>query len=297
MSKMIINPIYDSPILNLEAQELENLLNIYGLTHDNLSEEGLGKLLQNISISFADFIVRVKNNMASMLKDSFKDIKRSVLTITIQNNKFGISRLYSTEYSLLNNTIVPSYPFRKPPLDIINFMIETFTTFDMDRRMASLIDNYMKIGSFIAINDFNNVESCIKNIDILNVFKSGDVSQYLLNVVSTDSKKTTFGTIFDSVTDFKDTIDLTLTQAPELEKAIVIGRTLDRLYNAFGKVHDSIIKTKNNNVDLHRISGLAAIMNDTGVLIEQYAMLVKEYHHLEFWLNTVVEETLKSAKK
>ncbi len=297
MSKMIINPIYDSPILNLEAQELENLLNLYGLTHDNLSEEGLGKLLQNIAISFADFIVRIKNNMASMLKDSFKDIKRSVLTITIQNNKFGISRLYSTEYSLLNNTIVPSYPFRKPPLDIINFMIETFTTFDMDRRMASLIDNYMKIGSFLAINDLNNVEACIKNIDILNVFKSGDVSQYLLNIVSTDSKKTTFGAIFDSVGDFKDAIDLTLTQAPELEKAIVIGRTLDRLYNTFSKVHDSVIKTKNNNVDLHRISGLAAIMNDTGVLIEQYAMLVKEYHHLEFWLNTVVEETLKSAKK
>jgi hypothetical protein len=294
---MIINPIYDSPILNLEAQELENLLNLYGLTHDNLSEEGLGKLLQNIAISFADFIVRIKNNMASMLKDSFKDIKRSVLTITIQNNKFGISRLYSTEYSLLNNTIVPSYPFRKPPLDIINFMIETFTTFDMDRRMASLIDNYMKIGSFLAINDLNNVEACIKNIDILNVFKSGDVSQYLLNIVSTDSKKTTFGAIFDSVGDFKDAIDLTLTQAPELEKAIVIGRTLDRLYNTFSKVHDSVIKTKNNNVDLHRISGLAAIMNDTGVLIEQYAMLVKEYHHLEFWLNTVVEETLKSAKK
>jgi len=49
--------------------------------------------------------------------------------------------------------------------------------------------------------------------------------------------------------------------------------------------------------DFSKLRGIGQIIHDTSSLIEDYAMLVKEYHHLEFWLTTTSEGLLKAAKK
>ena len=88
-----------------------------------------------------------------------------------------------------------------------------------------------------------------------------------------------------------------MTHADELEKALKVGSLLDKLYDALVRIQKSILKEKEKNIDFGRIIHISTIINDTGSFIEQYAILVKEYHHLEHWLAVVITETAGLIKK
>lgn len=298
MGKLIINPIYDSPILNLEAKDIDNLFKLYGYTEGQLSEENLGKIASNIAISFGDFVIRVGTNIKANVSGMFKDFKRSTLLIAIQSNKLGVNRLYGADYSKLVNMIIPLYPFTKPPKDVINYINSMITTFDMERRIVSIIDKYMMIGSAIGLKDLDKAQILIQDVNDLLINKRYEVSDELIRIVAPSGKnRSTFGDVFDSVSEFREAIDLGLLNAQEFEKAINVGKLLEKLYSAFNTIHNNIIKVKDTSMSIQHISGIATTMNDTGVLIEQYAMLMKEYHHYEYFLSLVIEEGLKEMKK
>ena len=88
---------------------------LYSHTHDNLSEERLGKLTSNIAISFGDFIVRIGKNIKENVTGIFKDFKRSTLKIAVDSHKFALNRIYQSNYSDICQFEYQKYTFTVHP--------------------------------------------------------------------------------------------------------------------------------------------------------------------------------------
>lgn len=298
MGKMIPAVIME-PEFNLDVTEMEKLFLVYGNRKDQASLEGLGKMASNIAISFGDFVIKVGNNIKVGITGQFKDIKRSSLRILFNANKLGMMRVANADYSTFVTMECAKYPFTVAPKEVIGFCKDNFGIIDMEKRIVNLIDNYMQLGALIRINDINGAINCIEKINMLNIRSKMIISQQLMKMVTppSGSNRSQFGEVFDSMSEFNEVNTLTLAQAEELDVAMKVTKQLDLLYRSFDKITSAITEVAETNFDLSKLSGIATIVNDTGILIEQYAMLVKEYHHLEWFLTTTCEEALKLMKK
>lgn len=298
MRTFIINPLYSHPVEGLSADELQNLFSVYHHTNNNISEENLRSFTSNIAISFGDFIFRIGNNIKANIGGMFKQFKRSELKIAIDSNKLSLQKIFQSDYSTLCQFSYPQYPFNFSPKEVMKFMDEYFVRFDMLKRMENLIHEYSMFASYIEVSDMASAESVIKRIQSMNLRSYNEVTNYQRRAIALpNGKDVSFGKIFNSVTEFREAVDVVMTHADELEKALKVGSLLDKLYDALVRIQKSILKAKEKNIDFGRIIHISTIINDTGSFIEQYAILVKEYHHLEHWLAVVITETAGLIKK
>ena len=139
----------------------------------------------------------------------------------------------------------------------------------------------------------------ISNIGSLNIGKQLNLKSQLskMIVAATQSNKTTFGTVFSSMGDFEEVVSKTVSCSEEFNQSIKVSKNLHLLYGAFDDLKEVIQHAAGTKFDFSKLRGIGQIIHDTSSLIEDYAMLVKEYHHLEFWLTTTSEGLLKAAKK
>lgn len=297
MKPLIVNPIYTEPVLGMNAEQLQNVFKLYGSTQHLISEESLGKFASNIAVSFGDFVFRVGNNIKANVGGLFKEFKRSTLKIAIDSNKVSFNNIFKMDYSTLCQYNHAQYPFIPLPKDVMKFIDGYIVLFDMSKRIETIIHECMMFASYIDVNDMSSAEAVIKRLESMNFKKYLEVTYYFQrNIAQANERSTPFGKVFNSVTEFKEAIDNTLIHADELEKAVKIGVMLDKLYDAFARIQKSILRAKDKNIDFNRIINISMVINDIGILIEQYAMLVKEYHHLEFWLAKVIEDIVQNKK-
>ena len=278
--------------------DIEFMFNRYNQLKGVGSQEGLGQIAGGIATAFADFIMRVVTNLKSGLGDGFKDIKRSSLQIMMESHMVGMKRVFGSDYSVLMNIACQKYPFTVAPKVIGMYCNDTFTMMGMGKRIHELIEDYQHMAAAIRVSDEVKINMILAKINNTNFKSQLTIKPTLSKMVAgqSDTNRTTFGVIFNSTADFNEAVDITLRGAGELETAINVAKLLDNLYKAFDKVKEAIVHVSSSKFDLGKLSGLITTIHDTGSLFEDYAMLVKEYHHIEQFLVNVSEAALKVVK-
>ena len=282
---------------NLDITDIEAMFKWYGrLKNNSGSVEGLESIAGNIAIAFGDFVGRIGSNIKVSVSGFFKDIKRSALRITMSSNKLGMMRVFGADYTQLKGTVCSSFPFTVNCDTVGKYCNDTFTIIDMNKRVVSLIEEYLHLSGLIKTGNINLCVAKMNRINELNMKSQLNVKSTLSQMIAVPSHKnfSTFGEVFNSVKEFHDAVNLTLKCADELEVAMKVDTLTDHLYKAYDKLKDSISHASTTELDLSKLTGLATALYDTGELIESYAMLVKEYHHLEYWLSTTSEACLKT---
>jgi len=294
----IIPGMLDQVGKDLDVKDIDAMFAWYGKRKENGSVEGIGRIANNIAIAFGDFIIRTGSNIKITITGMFKDLKRSALRVFIASNKLGMIRVFGSDYTQLQPVICSSYPFTLNCKTVGMYCKDAFEVIGMNKRLVTIIEEYMHLGAAIKTGDIGSSIAIMNRINVLNMKEQNNIKDTLTHMVASQSTKnyTTFGEVFDSVTDYREAIDIALQSADELDVAIKADKLLDALYRSYEKLKDSITHASTTNFDLSKLSGIAGIIYDTGDLIESYALLVREYHHLEMFLTNVSEACLKTLK-
>lgn len=280
------------------AQDIEKMLLWYSKQKNNASLEGLGSIAGNIGVAFGDFIFRIGNNIRTGVTGIFKDFKRSALQEVFDKNKFSMNRVMRADYTTLAKVVCAFYPFTTPPVEAANYFKDEFVFIGMEKRVIQLIDEYLHLSAAIHTGNTDTILSVLRQIGALNLKQQLTIKDRLPTMVAIvkDTNRTTFGNVFNAVSEYEQAVMMTLQSSKELDAAMKTGKILDTLYHAFDKLKSSIIDASKKDLDMSVLSGLTAHINDTGELIESYAMLTREYHHLEWWLSTTSVECMKVVK-
>ena len=299
MGLLLSSALDDVTTIEYSVEDIERLLRRYHLQRDVGSVEGLGKIAENIGVAFGDFLTRIRKNITTGISGYYSDMKRSALMELVDSNPRGMARVFEADYTTLQNISCAPYPFIPNPETINSYCKSTFETLVMLKRMNALIDEYLELSASIQISDANKAIGVISRINSTNSYSLQlDIKQTLINsVAKITQSKSSFGATFNSVGEYRDAIDTALLYANELEIGIKVSKLLPKLYLAFDKLRDSIIKASSSNFDLSSLAGIAGTVNQTGELLESYGMLVKEYHHLEWWLTSLSELCMAKLKK
>jgi len=283
---------------DVDSSDVDYLFKQYDQLRLSGSTEGLGRIASNIAIAFSDLILRLTGNLKLQLTGMFKDIKQSSLQALLHHNKIRMISVMKSDYTEVKDILCPRWNFTTSPDDVISYCGETFKIFTMLKRMSDLIDSYNHLAAAINIGDINLAAGIIDKIIILNMKPSDNVKRVLSTMVTNTSTQssTYFGTVFNSMQEYKDVMNKALS-TDELDTSIKVAKSLGNLYGAFDKVNAAITKASTTNNDISRLSHIVSTVYDTGSLLESYAMVVTEYHHLEWWLKGVTEELMKNDKK
>ena len=289
--------IHKVPEANLETIGLA--FDRYEILMPTGSVEGLESMAGNIGIGLADFITKTGMNVKTALVDFDKDVKRSVLQVLMDSNKLGMNRIMTGNYSYLSNAVCIAYPFSQSPVVVSTFLKNTFERIHMTSRIVSLIENYRHLAAAVNARDASLVTRLISNISSLNIGKQLNIKAHLLKMIvtSTTTNKTTFGTVFDSMGEFQEVVKLTMSYSNEFNESVGVAKKLELLYGAFDDLKVGIQAVSNSTFDFSKLRGVGQIIHDTSSLIEDYAMMVKEYHHLEMFLTNLSGNLLTAAKK
>lgn len=286
-------------VTGLDAIEVDCLFSEYENRQKFASTEGLSNVATNIAITFSDFVIRIGNNIKTGVSGIFKDIKRSSLQELLQSNRLGMSRVLSADYTKLIDMKCYPCPFTVKPSTFAAYCKENFITIDIAKRLPDIIDQYMLLGASIRVGDIDKAVTIMMKIDNLNMKHQLHINENLIKMIASTAgvSNVEFGKIFDSTAEFKSAVELTAVQGGELDIAIKSAKLLDTLYKSFYKLHEAITHAASTEMELSKLTGVAVIINDTGKLIESYAMLIREYHHLEHFLTTISISALSLMKK
>lgn len=283
---------------NISVEELEQLISWYGVRKENASTEGLENIATKIAIAFGDFILRIGNNIIAINAGLFKDIKRSTLEITRDHHRIGMMNALSSDYTSIVRVKCSVYPFVVEPKDMLYFCEANFNLLNMRKRMVEIIEAYTKLASTISIGSEQNAIEAIAYVNDKNIHDQLTIRQDLPKMVQGQVLKSSvdFGDIFNSTSEFSDAVQYALKLADEFNTAARVGKMLPNLYSAFDKLKNNIEKAVQSDFDFNAITGIANTLHNTGELLESYGLLVKEYHHMEFWLASVIEAIIKQKK-
>lgn len=281
------------------VESLDDMFLWYNKRKGDASVEGLSTITSNIAVAFSDFILRICSNISVSVTGAFKDVKRSALQSLMASNKHGMMRVMKADYSDIVSVSCSLYPFTKSPIIMAGYFNDTFAVISMSKRMVSLIENYNHLSAAIKIGDLTKASGIIAAINDMNISNTLHIKDRLIEMVAIpeDTNRTSFGLIFDSVSEYSESIMTTLVSANELDAAVKIGHMLNTLYGAWESLKTSIAHVASSNIDLSSLSPIAGTVHATGELLESYALLIKEYHHLEWWLATTSEALLEHLKK
>lgn len=299
----IIPSILEQPLLDLGHHEVDQLFVEYGRRKDYASLESLGGFASSLATSFGDFLYRVGTNLKALGESFFKDFRRSELQVIVHANKVSIYMLFNSEYTELMNVECPVYPFELRPYSVASYCNSVFSLLSMNKRLIDITEEYMRLGASIRNKDEKAAVDALNKITVLNL-KNNDsikIKETLTNMVAGQSTKTKalFHDVFDASSEFKEAVEAALISANEFNTAMAVGKTVDILGKAYHKLDEAVsfaAKTP-GSFDLSKISTVSGTIYETGELIESYAMLVREYHHLELWLSVVISNCLKAKKK
>jgi hypothetical protein len=284
--------------LQQAAEELEQLISWYNVRKENASLEGLESIAGKIAIAFGDFILRIGNNILTNVTGLFKDVKRSSLEITRDHHRLGFINALGSDYTSVVNVNCNVYPFVVNPVDVIHFCESNFNLLVMRKRIIEIIEAYIKLANVISTHSEENAIAAIAYVNEKNIHSQLTIKQDLPQMVKGQNLKTgdKFGDIFNSTGEFRETVEYSLKLVDEYNSAAKVGKMLPNLYNSFDKLKVAIEKAVSSDFDFNAITGIASTLHNTGELLESYGLLVKEYHHLEFWLSSVVESIIKQKK-
>ena len=281
------------------VEDVDHAFEWYGKRKDNASVEGISSIASNVATTFGDFIFRFGNNLKTLISGWFKDVKRSVLKEYVDSHKLLMMRTMDANYSELVNVQGSFYPFSKSPKEMAVYFKTTFSVLDMKKRFKSLTENYLHLAAAIHIGDMALAVKLLNAISDLNMQQQLNIKGELSDMVvlASDVNYTEFGKVFDAVSEYKEAINLTLSCADELNEAVNISKHLDVLYSAFDKLKAAVTHISTLHIDLSQLNGIAGTVHATGELIESYAMLIREYHHLEQYLTTLSKVASEVVKK
>ncbi len=288
-------------IVKMSDQELINLFIRYGRMKDTASVEGLGRIASNISLAFSDFVSRVGSNIKSIVSSTYKDINRSSLQQVLQANKASYIHMFSSGsiYDRVVALPVPAYPFTVSPKEVGDYCRNTFAMIIMHKRIIDIIESYRRLASAIRAGNVGEGLLAIQKLDVFNMPKTLSIKPDLIRMVAGkgDDASVEFGKLFNSMTEYKEAVEITASCSIELELAIKTAKILDQLYKAFDQLQASIEYASSTSFDIGKFSGIVNTISATGELIESYGLLCIEYHHLEYHLSKVTEAVIRQSKK
>lgn len=288
----------EQKLVDVSVEELEELISWYGIRKENASTEGLENIASKIAIAFGDFILRIGNNIIAVTGGLFKDVKRSTLEITRDHHRLGMMNALASDYTSIVRVNCNVYPFVVEPKDVLYYCDANFNLMNMRKRIVEIIDAYTKLAATINIGSEQNAIDAIAYVNEKNIHDQLTVKYDLPKMVKGQVLKSTdtFGDIFNSTSEFKDSVEYAFKMADEFNTAARVGKMLPNLYNSFDKLKTNIEKAVQSDFNFNAITGIANTLHNTGELLESYGLLVKEYHHMEFWLASVVEAIIKQKK-
>ena len=279
----------------MDHTAIDQLIEVYAKRRTHASLEGLESIAGSIAISFGDFVFRVANNLRVFATGAFKDIKRSELQIVIQSNKISVARTMRLGYTVLMDVECAVYPFTLNCNTVNSYCTGMFLQLDVMKRISGLIDSYLRLAGGIKANNMGVVSESLGLILSKNMKDQLDIKESLSTMILVHQKasRMKFGEVFDSTEEYEDAVNMCLKYAHEFDTAIKIDKMMTHLYKAYDRLNEAIKYAAETNFDMGKLSGVATAIYDTGNLIESYAMLVKEAHHMDHWLSTTTVECIK----
>lgn len=277
---------------------IEQLVELYiQRQQSGFSEESLSSIFSSLSTAFGNFIFKVCNNIKYNIM-IFKEFKRSVLMINVQSNKFTMNNIYNTGYSDLMNIEAGTYIFTRSPKEMNTYFKDKFEGMRMLSRTEQIYDNFMKLNAAIRNNDNEKIKlQCSLLEDLINFDPTNKSIELAKFIDLSKTEYTKFSEVFTAVSEFKEAIEDALSISSELETVLKVGKELNKIYDAFGTVYKSVKTIKDDvSFDIKQIAIISNLMNDCGHLYDFYGSLVKEYHHLEYWLSVMIDEIIKNKK-
>lgn len=259
----------------------------YEKMRDTASIEGLANIASSVIVGLIDIVLNTANNVGVLLTKLFKDIKRSELQAHMSRNVVQVRKLRRIGYSEIYKKRIPIYPFHISPNTVAAYCTDTFKIFNMRARVSDIIEQYKLLAANVRIGDENKIKIHIGMLDNLNNRTLSDSVLTKLKdivVVNPPSNHTTFGKVFNSVDECFQAIDTTLRISEEFNEAIAVSKMLDSLYAAYSSLADALAARKDYGLDVSKLKGLSETIRSTGILLERYAVLVKEYSHLDHFL-------------
>lgn len=298
MRKLLINNVNNFQSI-FSVEDVDHTFEWYGKRRDNASVEGIASITSNVATIFGDFVIRFGNNLKMIVTGWFKDVKRSVLKEYVDSHKLLMMQTMEANYSELVNIQGSFYPFAKSPKEMAVYFKITFAVLDMKKRFKSLTENYLHLAAAIRVGDIDLAVKLLNTISDLNMQQQLNIKSELSDMVmlASDVNYTEFGNVFNAVSEYKEAVNLTLSCSDELNEAVTISKHLDVLYGAFDKLKAAVSHITTLHIDFSQLNGTASTVNATGELIESYAVLTKEYHHLEHWLYTISKAANEVVKK
>lgn len=291
MGILIKSPEFNLNKVEMSSGDIDKLINQYTRLQVGGSVEGISSVTTNIVYGLGDYLVKLANNLKTVVTGALKDVKRSELQLTIDKHRLSYTRLNRADYSEVFKGSTGFYPFKKDPASVAAFCHDEFKRLKMGSRLPEIADCYHILSSSIGSGDSSKTIAMIEKINGLNVpANSSSIKSQLeeMIVVHIPTKLSTIGATFDSVSDITSAVTSTLSSEDELNQAVSVGKRLNHLYEGFEGIQKALHVNLDKGHDISSLKGLPQMVKDTGELIESYAMLVREYHHLDHYLSVVL---------
>jgi len=274
-------------ILGLEALmfQITKLGDVPGL------ESILSKLVR-VLLGLVDSILGMINNAGGLLQSVVVAVPRSELEAKLDSHMMKYNTLKnSNDYRTISKISLPTFPFRVSPKEVSEKIGLMLISTNMKVRMKNIID---------VLNMFNdtlrngNPNKSVSIMGELHVLTNKDYcNKSLLELTKIVLPKIevnyeNFGDRYHSIREFTDVVGMTLMNKNELNTLVVVHDLSKKLYKSMENTRSILSNMASNDVEMEKFRKLPIVLFDIGMLIKIYAMMVKEYHHLEHNLASAV---------
>jgi hypothetical protein len=298
MSIIVNNSLLDTQYADSEwsAQDIYDAIEYYEKVQSSATENVVVDAVRNILIKLHDFLLRMANNLVTVVTRLLNDVKRSELEVFRDSHGLAMARLSSISYSAIYKLTIPMYHYNERPIKMSEKMHEMFSIFDIYSRLDKIIRLYKQIPSTLKNKDFSKCMDLVEDIDSLNISKSvKDIEASIKSSVlmHSSSNVMTIGEVFSSTSEIESFYKSLLRDVREIQNIEKIGKQINKLIDALNEIVDVLGSIRDSGADISSLKKVSTASNSTVDLIDTYAITIHQWTHLEHWLVNVLKVAVK----
>lgn len=239
---------------------------------------------KNIVINIGDMILRIFNNIKSIVLNINKYLDRSELRAYLDSHSLSVSKILKQPYSRLASINVASFPFSMDKMQMVDTTSAYFNKLSMEKRIKDINEALIKIYSKVINKKSPSIEvNTLKFLLITDV--ATDIFKMIKDytVINDKNVVSKFGDMFSSVNEFTTYYKKVLDLENEINTAIKVSKIIkNKTYTIMEKFNKSLDRDP-ELIKSFKSSGKEFTQNiyNLAYLVDSYGHLIKHYHHME----------------
>lgn len=254
-------------------------------------------IISKVAFNISDLILRLFNNLQSMITNVFKTLDRSELKAYIDSNRVSVFAVLKKNYSDISNIEVAEFPFSMDKMKMADMTSAYFYKLSMKKRIKDI--NKLLINIYSKMLNKKQLSNEIKTLQsLLSTDVATDIFSMIKKYTVIDGKIVSkFGDMFSSMNEFNSYYKKVLSSSDELNNAIKTSNIIEKkTYSILEKFNKSL-SNDSSLVTVFKKSGkdFAKDIYNLGYLIDAYGHLAKHYHHMEHNVVNILKVLIKES--